>query len=148
MRGRAFADVLDHALRSGAGASSALGTPRRFAPPQPVPLLFVAMPPPASRARTVYGRASVPVESSVARLPARALTPAQARARDGFNALGGRLGADFTGRELRTAYRLLAHRLHPDRHPACSAIERARLTRDFATAAGHYQVLLALFPRR
>jgi hypothetical protein len=42
---------------------------------------------------------------------------------------------------LRRAYRTLAHRYHPDRHPGCSAADRGRLAHLFAEATDHYRRL-------
>ena len=41
---------------------------------------------------------------------------------------------------LRRAYRKLARRYHPDRHPASSLAERERLARLFAEATEHYRL--------
>jgi len=46
---------------------------------------------------------------------------------------------------LRRAYRKLAHRYHPDRHPASSPAERARLASLFAEATDHYRLLTRRF---
>jgi len=46
---------------------------------------------------------------------------------------------------LRRAYRTLAHRYHPDRHPASSPAERERLGRLFAEATEHYRRLTRRF---
>jgi hypothetical protein len=46
---------------------------------------------------------------------------------------------------LRRAYRKLAHRYHPDRHPASSLPERERLARLFAEATEHYRLLTRRF---
>jgi len=46
---------------------------------------------------------------------------------------------------LRRAYRALAHRYHPDRHPASSPAERERLARLFAEATEHYRLLTRRF---
>jgi hypothetical protein len=43
---------------------------------------------------------------------------------------------------LRGAYRTLARRYHPDRHPGCSPTERARLARLFAEATDSYRSLV------
>lgn len=48
-----------------------------------------------------------------------------------------------TADALRRAYRALAHRYHPDRHPASSPAERERLARLFAEATEHYRRLSA-----
>lgn len=49
----------------------------------------------------------------------------------------------FTQTELKRAFRLLAMRLHPDRHPHASGSERARLARDFSTMTDAVGLLLA-----
>jgi DnaJ-class molecular chaperone len=59
-----------------------------------------------------------------------------------FIGLGATLGSDFTAHELRSAYRTLARRYHPDRHPASSEIEKARLARAFAEMSGSHRHLL------
>jgi hypothetical protein len=46
---------------------------------------------------------------------------------------------------LRRAYRTLARRYHPDRHPGCGAAQRQRLARLFAEATAHYQLLIRRF---
>ena len=43
---------------------------------------------------------------------------------------------------LRNAYRTLARRYHPDRHPGCSPADRARLARLFAEATDAYRSLV------
>ncbi len=149
MRGRPFVDVLDDALQARPAARPDVGAARHFAAPSPLPFLFASMPPPGTRARAAYVRASGPPVSAAATAPrsARLLTPSQQQAFDGLNALGGCLPAGFTAGELRAAYRQLAVRLHPDRHQQRGDSDHAGLARDFATAAGHYQTLLVLFPR-
>ena len=52
--------------------------------------------------------------------PCRRLTAAQWRSLDLFNQLGAGVRADFSAGELRSAFRALARRYHPDRHP-CAA---------------------------
>ena len=46
---------------------------------------------------------------------------------------------------LRHAYRKLAHRYHPDRHPASTVAERERLARLFSEATEHYRLLTRRF---
>jgi hypothetical protein len=72
----------------------------------------------------------------------RRLTPAQRQAVDALRALGADLPPDtFTHAELRSAFRTLARRFHPDRHPGSPDAERARLARSFAAACDAYRTL-------
>jgi len=72
----------------------------------------------------------------------RRLTLAQRQAVDEMTSLGACLGPDFSDDDLRGAYRQLARRYHPDRHPACSEGEKARLGALFARAHASYHLLL------
>lgn len=147
MRGRSFADVLDAALHGGVEPVAVRSASWGFAAPPPGPLLFAAVPPPRPHARAAYELAAAAGAPFPRPRPVLTLTAPQQHALDGLNALGGRLPADFTAGDLRAAYRRLAHRLHPDRHHASGAIDRAHRARDFAEATDHYKVLLTLFPR-
>jgi hypothetical protein len=72
----------------------------------------------------------------------RALTPAERQAIEALRALGADLRSDrFTDAELKSAFRSLARRFHPDRHPDSSEGERARLARAFASACDAYRTL-------
>jgi hypothetical protein len=51
------------------------------------------------------------------------------------------LSPDFTDAELKSAFRRLARRFHPDRHPGSSDGERAQLARSFAAACDAYRTL-------
>lgn len=74
--------------------------------------------------------------------PVRRLTPAQRQAVDALRALGADLLTDsFTDAEAKSAFRTLARRFHPDRHPGSSDAERARLARSFAAACAAYRTL-------
>jgi hypothetical protein len=75
--------------------------------------------------------------------PRRRLTPAQSRSLDAINGLGGRMHADFSPTELRSAFRVLARRYHPDRHPGAGEAERQRLAQQFSTLRTSYETLLA-----
>ncbi|MEP7310829.1 MAG: DnaJ domain-containing protein [Acidobacteriota bacterium] len=61
---------------------------------------------------------------------------------DSLVALGAHLDASFTARQLRSAFRTLARRYHPDRHPSTSDAERARLARVFAELNDNHRRLL------
>ncbi len=74
-------------------------------------------------------------------LPKRILSSRGRAALDQLNALGAAIGADFTVQELRQAFRALARRYHPDRHPNSSAIEKARLSRQFVQLHDAYREL-------
>ena len=56
-------------------------------------------------------------------------------------ALGARLHESFTLRELRSAFRALARRYHPDRHADSSGDEKASLAMIFSRVCDCYQVL-------
>ena len=58
--------------------------------------------------------------------------------------LGAVIGPDFTEVELRSAFRALALRYHPDRHPGITEPERARLARLFADASECHRQLAAV----
>jgi hypothetical protein len=74
--------------------------------------------------------------------PPRHLTPAQRHAFVVLRGLGaGSLTERFTNTELRSAFRELARRFHPDRHPDSSESERAQLAHSFATACDAYRTL-------
>ncbi len=147
MPGRTFADVLADVLHHQAEPAAVRAASWRFAAPPPGPAAPFAVPGPSPLARAAYAVAAAAGAALPRPRPVHTLTLPQQTAFTGLNALGGRLTPDFTASDLRSAYRRLAHDLHPDRHYGRSELDRARLSRDFAAAAGHYQVLLTLFPR-
>jgi hypothetical protein len=71
------------------------------------------------------------------------LTTLEARALAALNALGAGLDDTVSPETLRRAFRRLAHRYHPDRHPGSGAVEAAHLARQFAEATAHYRLLAA-----
>ncbi len=74
------------------------------------------------------------------RIPRR-LKPAEQTALQTLVNLGASLDGAFTARELRTAFRALAQRYHPDRHPGANDAERMRLGATFAELTSAYGVL-------
>jgi hypothetical protein len=75
----------------------------------------------------------------------RHLSLREQRAFDALEALGGTLAADFTFDELRSVFRNLARRYHPDRHSGSSTLEKTRLAEQFTKARDAYQVLAEQF---
>jgi hypothetical protein len=162
---RTFTEALEEALRAAQDDTPRVADRYVFLPASAAPFVFVYSRPahaatparatadatPAARASRAYGKAADPASRSTpAPAPvrtARTLSPRQRRAVDAMAALGARLDDDFTAAELRRAFRRLAREYHPDRHPASSASETARLSRLFADLSDHYRCLLALFER-
>jgi hypothetical protein len=93
-----------------------------------------------ARSRTQGSAAPFTEPPSTARTP---LNAGEKRALMALNALGADLGDDLSVATLRRAFRRLARRYHPDRHPGSSTAELERLARLFAEATGHYRVLAA-----
>lgn len=73
----------------------------------------------------------------------RVLNPAEESALETLIRLGASLDRAFTARELRSAFRELAHRYHPDRHPHASDSECMRLGAAFAELTSAYGILLS-----
>lgn len=94
----------------------------------------------AKRAGQAVAEAPEPAE---VRRPVRTLSPAQQRAFECLTALGARLTPGFLAGELRREYRLLARRVHPDRHPHATPAEHERLARQFSDATTAYRTLRA-----
>jgi hypothetical protein len=80
--------------------------------------------------------------------PRTPLSPGERRALVALNALGADLGDELSIGALRRAFRRLARRYHPDRHPGSSVAERERLSRAFVEATEHYRVLSAAISGR
>jgi hypothetical protein len=75
--------------------------------------------------------------------PQRTLTPIQRQALESFASHGAALATDYTDSELRSAFRTLARRYHPDRHPESGAEQQARLSRTFSGLSDAYRHLIA-----
>lgn len=87
----------------------------------------------------------MPPDTAAAPPPAarrRRLTAMQWRSLDTFNRLGASLPVDFSAGDLRSAFRLLARRYHPDRHPGAVAPDRQRLAQQFTSLRTSYETLL------
>ncbi len=105
----------------------------------PTPDVVVAAVPDAVETSPRAERLAEPIEH---RAP-RVLKPAEDTALNTLVRLGASLDRAFTARELRSAFRELAHRYHPDRHPHASDNERLRLGATFAELTSAYGVLLS-----
>lgn len=76
--------------------------------------------------------------------PPRVLSAGARTALNRLRCLGAsNLDDGFTHIELKRAFRRLAMRLHPDRHPHASHSERARLAREFSAMTDAVSLLLA-----
>jgi hypothetical protein len=84
--------------------------------------------------------------SSLPPFPRRRLSPRQQQALEMFNTLGAGLQLHFTGGDLRSAFRRLARKYHPDRHAGCSHQDRDRLAALFGHAREAYEVLSRVTP--
>jgi hypothetical protein len=93
--------------------------------------------PPVLRAR--------PVPPQPTRSP---LTPLEQQALAALNDLGAGLDDGVSSAGLRCAFRRLAHRYHPDRHPGSSRVEQERLSRLFVETTEHYRLLAAALETR
>jgi hypothetical protein len=73
--------------------------------------------------------------------PRRPLAIPQQRALVELVTLGATLREDFTAGELRSAFRALARRYHPDRHATSDQTQREQLARQFARVHDAYRLL-------
>jgi hypothetical protein len=73
----------------------------------------------------------------------RPLSTDELRALDALIRHGASIEPNFTGAELQSAFRSLARRYHPDRHPHAPVGEKARLGTIFADLTSHYRRLVA-----
>lgn len=78
----------------------------------------------------------------------RRLTTAQWRALEAFNQFGAGIHVDYSVGELRSAFRMLARRFHPDRHPDANVVDRHRLAVQFTTIRNSYETLLTAIDSR
>jgi hypothetical protein len=118
-----------------AGQSGGVGpryTPPSDPPRGPVGPMYV--PTPEERARL---RSARPTSRTIR------LSGLERRALAALNSLGAGLDENLSPSSLRRAFRELARRYHPDRHPGSSPAEQERLARVFVEATEHYRVLAA-----
>jgi DnaJ-class molecular chaperone len=81
-------------------------------------------------------------------VPAIRLTRLEARALEALNRMGAGLDDRVSPDTLRRAFRRLARRYHPDRHPGTGPVDQDRLARLFAEATQHYRLLAAALESR
>ena len=138
-------DVLDEAL---AGHASDDGVPSRVGARFATPSIFCfeSVDIKRSPAPTPWLSASVTTSTPPPRpaRPRRTLSARQRAAFDAFVQLGARISDDFTEQELRSMFRSLALRYHPDRHPASSDSERAHLSVRFTELHDAYELLKSI----
>jgi hypothetical protein len=101
---------------------------------------------PASSGPLNPGGSRIPPETTAKQPRPRAriviATRAQHEALATLRSLGAaHLGEELAIDDLRRAFRMLAQRLHPDRHPHLTPVARGRLSAQFAEAAGAYRLL-------
>jgi DnaJ domain len=141
-RAASFAQALEQALATDAPQVEPL--PRSYAVPQVLGFFDFSAP---GRQPFASSRAWRPAPPPTPRRLVRHLTTIQQNALHELNALGASLARDFTDAELRAAFRDLARRYHPDRHPRSSDAERARLAMLFARTHSSYRVLQTVVAR-
>jgi hypothetical protein len=134
--GASFADVLDAHL----GCTPVPPVRPALSNRPLTSALFVFDMPVAAAARPAAAPRREPSRPAA---PAIVLTTLEQRALRALNALGADLDERLSLDTLRRAFRQLAHRYHPDRHPDTSAAEHERLARLFADVTGHYRLLAA-----
>jgi hypothetical protein len=78
---------------------------------------------------------------------ARTLQPLEQTALARLNELGACLSSDYSARELKRAFRLLARQYHPDRHSSSGTAEQARLAHLFSALTDHHRQLAAALER-
>lgn len=146
-RGKAFVEVLDEVLGS-EPATPARGrsAPGGFATPS---IYFFdtrlnARPDAAAWRPPTPSEAAPPPPPPPSPRPRRALSPRHREALEAFVDLGARIDDDFTAAELRSVFRSLALRYHPDRHPGSSDGERTHLSACFAQLHDAYEALKSI----
>ena len=145
-----FAEVLDEKL--GRQASDRPGTYRSAGPHIPTVNVFflefgaMATPVCHSRGQRHYTIDPVPVtrEQRPPAPPRRTLSARENAALEQLIDLGATVDADFTGDDLRRAFRELALTFHPDRHPGSDPNETARLSRQFVRLHDAYRALVGV----
>jgi len=156
-RWRAFVEVLDEVLTDPAGATSTTAQPGTnpsariastpiyaYTPYQTPNRFWTAPGPYESAAAAEFARHSAPAAKPRAEARAkRRLKPVEESALQTFLRLGGAIDGNFTSKELRSTFRALAQRYHPDRHPHVTDAERSRLGSTFAELTSAYDVLYA-----
>ena len=138
MDGTTFAEALDKALRR---PETVVGTLDRHEPG--------GFQPSCTAAHILHSPLKgIPVGWAASRYfrpaavgPVRVLAPAERHAFDELVGLGARLREDFTPIELRSAFRTLARRYHPDRCPGRTPADQAHAARIFSFIVGHYRCL-------
>jgi hypothetical protein len=96
--------------------------------------------------RNAAASAAAAEDAQPPRVP-RTLSMKQQEALDALIRLGARLDRDFTDDELRSVFRSLALRYHPDRHVNSDDAERERLSMLFARAVTAYELLKTAMPK-
>jgi hypothetical protein len=150
-QGRAFDEWLDRKLAPAPTTQPAAERPPTRTADIPHPLLFAE--PQRRFGAHAYGwtrRDTQPSPSpaeAVPRRQVRTLTEPEHAALQELVRSGASLVADFSATELRSAFRALARRYHPDRHPFSTDVEKARLSRVFVKLSEHYRLLQAALDR-
>lgn len=146
MRPRAaFCEILNEKLARHTWAS-AVARPQTVPPSRPPAFLLGGSAWIRAGAVRAAGFAYAGLRPAVARRgderPARRLSSRQRVALDCLRGFGAdALDESFTGPDLRTAFRALALRFHPDRHPEADEAERAYLSGAFGRITQAYRVL-------
>jgi hypothetical protein len=82
-----------------------------------------------------------PAQPATRTRPVRQLSAREQHALSEMVTLGGTLSGDFTFDELRSVFRTLARRYHPDRHIGCNEQDKTRLAEQFTRVRDAYKVL-------